>query len=526
MVKLRISKIGLAENTRTEVELEHQGKTIEWNVSEFRNLVKNLDYDIFEQINQYWARMPPARLDEAFTVYTGIRDVFRECYETHALMRRLQEPVAKLCELHALEDIRHWIDFHGSLRWPDDVRDEFVMYEMPGTREGTYLREEYGWLVAIAIALRVIFPVWGEFIARIRAEVPTGWKEFYALQLLARTSLGQSPHMTRLRTYVELNAGIEAMRGDVASSAHVFKGISTEDYPTLLAAIVLVRKLSVADVRGLDASSNLVSCVFMSIRHKIRPGSEGGFNGIIKEKLEPETYGQDDGNQQSRLEGCKEKMPVADGKIAPFVHYARDMRHIARQIAPDMPPDYLEMSLESVRALEQVRERRVQKILTMYVLNYRNQLRSRSLFHLRPAQMLEAIAVAQAVYWHKGYRELAALVSALAVSDTDVMYLGNMEARAKIPEDVLKLLGRWYPYARMPGGKQSGKQKAARVPTSAEVAIDLVLKQLDETGWRLTLPAPWVEELTRNPRERHYPVPGNIRVKLAQLAVALASRSF
>ncbi|MBB5409351.1 hypothetical protein HDG34_003292 [Paraburkholderia sp. HC6.4b] len=521
-MKLRISRIGLTDNNLTEVALEHGGESLEWNISEFKNIVRNLDYDVFDQINQYWARMPPERQDEAYAVYAEIRDVFRECYETHALTRRLHAPVARLCELHPLEDIRHWIAFYSNLRCPDDVKDEFVPYEMPGTRDGTYVREEYEWLVALSIALRVIFPVWGEFIARIRAEVPTGWKEFYAWQLLAATGLGQSPPMERLRGYVEYWSRVGAGRHDVEKSAHVFRGISTEDYPTLLTALVLVRKLTIADVRGLDTSSNLVSCVFTFIRHKTRPGSEGGFNAIIKEKKETETYGQDIENQQSRLEACKEKMPVADGKIAPIRYYARDMRHIARQIAPDMPADCLEMSFESVKVLEHVRERKVQMTLTMYVLQYRKQLQPRALFHLPRASILQAFAVAQAVYWHKGYRELAALVSALPVSDADVMYLGSLEARSKIPAAMIAELERWFPYRRMPGGKS----KTARVPTCAELAIDDVVRQLGETGWRLTLPPEWVAELTRNPRERHYAVPGNIRIKLAQLSIALASRSF
>ncbi|WP_233875078.1 hypothetical protein [Paraburkholderia adhaesiva] len=521
-MKLRISKIGLTENNRTEIALEHDGKTIEWNITEFKNIVKNLDYDVFEQINQYWARMPSAKQDEAYRVYDEIRDVFRECYETHTLIRRLQGLVVALCELHPLEDIRHWISFASNLRCPDDVKDEFVEYVMPGTRSGTYLRDEYEWLVALSIALRVIFPVWGEFIARIRAEVPTGWKEFYAWQLLSPTALGQSSAMERLQGYVKYWSRAGAGRHDVEKSAHVFKGISTEDYPTLLMALVLVRKLTVADVRGLDTSSNLVSCVFTFIRHKTRPGSEGGFNAIIKEKKETETYGQDIENQQSRLEACKEKMPIADGKIAPIRYYARDMRHIARQIAPDMPPEYLEMSFDSVKALEHIRERKVQMVLTMYVLQYRKQLQARALFHLPRASLLQAIAVAQAVYWHRGYRELAALVSALPVSDADVVYLGSLEARSKIPVTMISELERLFPFRRIPGGKQ----KSGRVQTSAEDAIDRVVSQLGETGWRLTLPSEWVAELTRNPRERHYAVPGNIRIQLAQLTIALASRSF
>jgi hypothetical protein len=418
-------------------------------------------------------------------------------YDTNQLTLFLYELVAKLYQLHELEDIKHWIDFHANIYYPADLKEHFVMHEMPGTREGTYLREDYGWLIAISVALRVIFPIWGEFIAQVKEECGTNWKEFHAYQLLSQTRMAQSAHMERLRTYVESMIPSDPKKMDVANSAHIFKGISVEDFPAL------------------------VSRIFNFIKYKTRGGSDSGFSGIVKEK-KVEGQNQDTENQQSKLESCKVKLPVAEGKIAPIRMYARDMRHVAQQIAPDMPPELLEMSFESVKALENEIHYKPQTLLVMFALKSRRQLQPRGIHHLKISSKLQAIAAAQAIYWHKGYPELAGLVSAIARSNEDVMHLTSTDSKAKIPTPMIEQLSALYKHPR----RQPGKQKAPRLPTSAEVAIDLISKQLSEHDWRLTLPAEWVGQLTGNQHDRFYAVPGNIKIKLAQLSIALASRSF
>ncbi|WP_144106647.1 hypothetical protein [Paraburkholderia sp. BCC1886] len=521
-MELQIGKLGLIDTSRSEVTLSHRGETIDWNISDFKTIIKELEYNIFEQINQYWATLPMEKQDQIFATYREIKDVFGEFFESEELKLRLYKLVAQLYEHNSLSDIKHWMDFRSNIYYPSDLKEHFVQYDMPGTREGTYLREDYSWLVAISISLRVILPVWGEFIARTREESGTIWKEYYAFQLLSRTDLANSEHMDRLRAYVESMIPSDNKLIDVANSAHVFKGISVEDYPYLVVGLVLVRKLSIGDVRGTDPNSHLVSRIFNFIKYKTRGNSDSGFSGIVKKK-EVEGRNQDNAeNQQSKLESCKVKLPVSEGKIAPISFYARDMRRIALAIAPDMPLEYLDMSFESVRSLENEMTYKEQKLLAMFALKPRNQLQPRGQLHLVRLSSLQAIAAAQAIYWHKGYPELAALVSAVARKNEDVMHLTASDSKARIPAPMLDELAKWYPHPR----RQSGKQKSPRLPTSAEVAIDSLTKGLSEHDWRLTLPSEWVGQVTQNPRDRHYAVPPNIKIKLAQLSLALAQRSF
>jgi hypothetical protein len=339
--------------------------------------------------------------------------------------------------------------------------------------------------------------------------------------LISQSYLASSEPMNRLRVYVKSMVANDK-KVEVSNSAHILHGgVSVEDYPEWVIGLVLVRKLIIGDVKGLDPKAHLASQIFNFIKYKTKPRSDNGFSGIVREKR-VEGQGQGDENQQSKLESCKVKPAVSEGKIAPHLFYARDMRKIALQIDPSLPLEYLEQSFESVRALENELHHKHQTILVMYALKYRNQIPPRAIhYYLRNAK-LEAIATAQAIYWHKGYHELAGLVSAIARSNVDEHTATEGGPRTRLSQQMLEELAKWFPHPR----RQGGKQKTQRLVSAAEVSIELVDKGLSEHAWILTLPTEWSTILKQSPNDRNYGVPGNLKVKLAQLAIAFASRSF
>lgn len=522
-MELQISKISLSETSRSEVSLIHRGQQIDFNVSDYKGIMRDLKHDIFGEINAFWSWLPSPEQDQIFAAYREIKNVFSEYPSNEQLMLRLFGLVGKLMNLHQLDKIKHWMDFHERIYYPPDLKQVFIQHQMPGTAEGTYLFEDYAWLVALSIVLRPMFPIWGEFIAYIKEDFGPNWKEYYAYQLLSQSELAHSIPMERLRVYVKSMVASEK-KVDVGNSAHILHGgVSVEDYPEWVIGLVLVRKLIIGDVKGMDPKAHLASQIFNFIKYKTKPRSDNGFSGIVREKR-LEGSGQGEENQQSRLEANKVKAPVSEGKIAPILHYARDMRRIALRICPDLPLDLLERSFESVLTLQNELHHKHQTVLVMYVLKYRRQISPRAIHHFLRNAKLEAIAAAQAIYWHKGYYELAALVSAIARPNIDEHTANEGGPRTRLSPAIIEELTRWFPHPR----RQGGKQKAQRLPTAAEVSIELVDRGLSEHAWILTLPQEWVTILKQNPLEtdRSYGVPGNLKVKLAQLAIAFASRSF
>jgi hypothetical protein len=539
-LELRISNISLSDSSRSEVTLHHRGRTIDFNISDYKNIIAKLEHDVFGEINQYWARLPMDVQDQIFALYEQIKNVFRDYPSNEQLMHSLFNLVAQLSDFHPLDSIKHWMDFYGQIFLPPDLKEVFVQYQMPGSADGTYLREDYVWLVGLSIALRPLLPVWGEFIAYIKEDFGPNWKEYYAFQLLARSQLSKSAPMDRLRLYVRAQLSSDK-KVDISNSGHILHGgVSVEDYPEWMMGLVLVRKLIISDVKGLQPKAHLASQMFSFIKHKTKQRSDNGFSQIVREKKVEGAAASDD-NQQSKLESCKVKSDIAEGKIAPFLFAAREMRRIALTICPDLPLDVLEASYESVKQLASVPPTKQQEVLTMYVLNYsgpnrptnpagfpswmrvyRGQMRPQALHYFYKNSKLEAVAVAQAIYWHKGYPELAALVSAIPRPSYDEHTAAEGGPRQRLSPQTIEELTKWYPFPR----QQGGKQKTQRLPSPAEVSIDLMDKGLSEHAWILTLPQAWVGSIKQNTSDRSYGVPGNFKVKLAQLTIALASRSF
>lgn len=541
-MELRISQISLSDTSRSEVTLSHRGQTIDFNISDYKNIIAKLEHDVFGEVNAYWARLPLDVQDQIFAVYRDIKNIFMEYPSNEQLMFRLFPLVARLSDLHPLENIKHWMDFYGNIFYPSDLKEVFVEYQMPGSAAGTYLREDYMWLVALSLALRPLLPVWGEFIAYIKEDFGPNWKENFAFQLLARSQLAKSAPMDRLRLYVRAQLGSDK-KVDISNSGHIIHGgVSVEDYPEWMMGLVLVRKLIISDVKGLQPKAHLASQMFSFIKHKTKQRSDNGFSQIVREKKVEGAAASDD-NQQSKLESCKVKASIAEGRIAPILFHARNMRAIALSIAPDLPLEMLDASYESVKQLGGIAPTKQQEVLAMYVLNYRNaqqamnlqdyfpnggariyrgQMRPQGLLYFYKNAKLEATAIAQAIYWHKGYPELAALVSAIARPSYEEHTAPEGGPRQRLTAPTIEELIKWYPYPR----QQGGKQKTQRLPSPGEVAIDMMDKGLSEHAWILTLPPAWVAAIKQTPNDRSYGVPGNFKVKLAQLAIALASRSF
>ena len=146
-------------------------ETLEWNIKLFDKVSYSGAFDIFEQINGYWARLPQANQDKIFVIYKRIREVFDQFYDTNELTMALYTLVRDLYEEHDLVAIRHWIDFYSNLSVPSSVEEKFSgEQDSSKTRERTYLKEDYMWLVTLSVAIRVMIPIWGEFISRTGKE--------------------------------------------------------------------------------------------------------------------------------------------------------------------------------------------------------------------------------------------------------------------------------------------------------------------------------------------------------------------
>jgi hypothetical protein len=514
-VKLELNKTSL-DGMPTNALLSHNGEEIEWNIALFDKTKFSEGHDIaslFDQINGFWAHLPVSAQTDIFETYKEIKYAFENVWVFEDLTQMLYDLVAKLMNAHDLHAIHHWINFYSDLAWPIDLKETYIdSYENPGTRERTYLKDEYKWLITMAVALRAMVPIWGEFISKTKSDVSTTYKEFYAYRLLAKANINTSEPMERLRVYVE-----RSIPNDKSNSSAVLGGVSSEDFPIWILGLVLVRKLCIGDVRGINPNSSLIAFVYKYISQKVK-SLDNSFIGLVKEKI-TDGQGQDGENNLSKLEGYKAKEEIPAGDVAIIAYYVSEIENMARHICPDIDLDLIRQSEESVKVLSNSVITEPQIILMRWVL--KKAIPPQGLLHINKPLCLKAMAATQAILWHKGFYELAGLVSAAENTNSEgVSFLNGNESRARVSKEQVDILNTLFPYMRKP----LGKRKVVGKKNPAIEAIDILANLFSEYSWRLTSPQALVEKITGNKAVRSYSVPHGIKVMFADLIISFSKK--
>lgn len=513
-MKLELDRLNIV-NLPTQVIMDHNGQRLTWNIALFDKTSYNGNFDIFAEINGYWAYLAPKVQDEIFKVYEKIHALFHSVFDSTELTRQLYVLVAELYKYHELEDVETWLKFYSSVVVPTgSFRETFEpSYDNPGTRERTYLLDEYRGLVILTVALRAMVPIWGEFIRSTRREYGTKYKEYYAYKLLAYSSVVRSRAMEKLFEFVQ-----HTLPPDKSKSSAIYDGLSTEDFPIWVLGLVLVRRLSVGDVRGVDPNINLVTFIFRYIQQKVKSHDQS-FMGMVKDKM-IEGVGQEGENNLSKLESWKVKEPVPAGDIEFIAFYTENMSWLKPNYYEVVDRDTLAVAQQYIEQMMAVQIWPSQITLTQWVMA--RFIPPRGLMHVSKQTTVKAMGAAQALLWHKGYHDVAALLSAVAEDNSDTLQLSGPETPMKIATPLMEQLDALYPYSK----RSTTKQKALKRVNPAAEAIDAVAASFSERAWRLTTAPEWTERVTGNKNHRRYTVPRDIKIKLANLAISIAQRTF
>lgn len=469
---------------------------------------------LFHYLNGYWKYLEQAKQLRIFNIYKEIKFSFENTWELVELTKELYAHSKNLMAEHDVAAIKTWVGIYSDIHWPVDLVESFIpSSDHPITKEKTYLKEEYKWLVSMTIALRAMIPIWGEYISKTKGSIGTTYKEMYAYRLLSTSAIYHSEPMERLRTYVE-----HTIPNDKSKTSAILGGIGTEDFPNWVLGLVVIRKLSVCNLSGVGEDSSLVALIWKFISHKVK-SLDNSFIGTIKEKITIDSGGTDSEKKLSKLEGHKAKAELADGDISMLNAYAEDSYRMARHVCPDIDLELVKKSLETCTIFETVPIWESQILITRMVL--KKVLPTKAIFYQQKSLTASTIAVAQALLWHRKHYELAALVSAVGV-DVDDTYSFSSDSRARVTPEQIEMLDKLYPYAKKP----SGKKKVISKKNTALEAIDNLSTILSEGRWKLTLPQEWLDKVVGNTTVRNYSVPHNLKILLADLIISIAKREF
>lgn len=480
---------------------EHNGEEIHWHVSTLNKSVFETD-EVCRQINNYWAKLPGFKQQLIFDIYTQIKDVIVTIYDTTQLITSLVPLVGKLYEEHDMEEMSRWISFHSDIVLPTDMVESYVKSDDDvRTREKTYIKEDYKGLILLSLSLRPMIPIWGEFIYVTRNDTGTGFKEFYAVKLINKTHLIESEPMVKLRTYVSHN-----IKADKPMFSNILNSVGSEDFPMWLLSHVLVRKLCISDLSCTNNEATLISSIFNFISQKITGNPPSSLSDMVNSKDFARGNANDE-NNISRLEAYKIKQMLAPGDIEIIEFVLSDPYKVAVQANPNIDLGLVKTFVDSSRVLNHHEISAVQVVLAQYVL--KNVIPSRGLMHVSKVKVINAIAVAQALIWHK-YKPIAAMMSAVVTNDNELQTNG-IDSKVRIPPEMMKELERVFPYTKVSISKKKGK-----VENSVLRAIDELSSLLSARDWTITLPDDMTIQVTGQNNLRRFSCPHDIKILLGQ----------
>ena len=348
-------------------------------------------------------------------------------------------------------------------------------------REGTYLLEDYKWLIAVSVMVRCVIPVWGSYIYRVQRSVGTNFKEYKAYQLLNQSDLFEHSAMQKLREYVRFNT-----KPDQVKMSAMRKGLSTEEYSEWMLGVVVVRKLGCLDFFNRESTTSCITVLYNYIAHKLK-NSDNSFGGAITEKKFEGTQGEGE-NNLSTLEGYRTPVAIAQGHITAFQVYAERTAVMAQQMCPGIDPKMVNRCIASVKQLHGGIPTDEQLIIMQ--MTVKKVLSPQSLKLLNHETIMGVMGVVQAVLWHRGFPELAAA----ATAKIDAVNMGTgPEHRSRILDTQLEQLRVLYPYQRRLTAKAKPDQTNV-----AQQEIESIEKKLSKRKWLLTVPKEWVLEMNRS----------------------------
>jgi len=518
---MKAEAINLLIHTSTpELKLTHGNESpVTFSIASFGRNNFRQEFDIFDHINRYWATLPETRQQEIFEVYKQLNQTFASySFSTGKHLTDLGQSLAKLSEqllnLHDFEDLHNWIIFKSDIIIPSGFEASYIVsVDKQGNREQTYLRSDYTKLVALSIILRAVIPVWGEYISNTRQETGTTLKEYYALNLIKKAEIFHNEAFEKLRVYIDHTVGT-----DRYNASRIVDGISSEDFPTWILGLVCVRRLCIADNRGIDPRANAVTYIHKFIIHKSK-GSDNAFEDTVKEK-DVETPGNDIETKLSSLERYKVKQDISIGEIVELQYLLRDPVKVAFRLSSLMTDDIIRRSLATSQLLLTRRLLDPQVTLLRWVL--KPVIPPRVVMYVSKESVVNALGVAQAVLWARGHKYLAALITSYANVADGELFVSGVDSKARLTKEIQAELDKVFPYQKISGGKKSGPKQT----NLAVRSIDSVSDGLNMFSWRATADEKFLSEVLQNPSSRRIQIAYDIKLQLAKLVIELGSRSW
>lgn len=500
----------------TGIVIEHRGKRIVSEGSIFDRTPFPSTGELFMDINQFWATLPAETQDRIFAIYSEIEDTFLTTSNDARLHERVTQLVGELYRQWEFADLSRWVRLYARTVVPVEIQSTMGEYS---SEDRTYLRDDYVGLICLVTHLRAMIPIWNRYVRESRKTSGTHFKEFMAMGLLNNTNILQLPEFEKVRVYTRRN--VDA--GKITMSA-IVAGVGSADLEDWVFGVVLIRKVCVGVVMHCtpdgemlstyNSSTNIISNIFRQIESTLN-SLDRKFNGQVRKKPDGMEFRDDD--KESQAEKIIVKQQINDYKFILAGEYARFITRGRDLIDPTLPMELIEACTDHLRRDTSFTPSNAQLALAQWVIH--PALSARFVPALEQPECVNVMGMAQALYWHWGFYDLALLMTAHYLTMDDDQVFGN-ESRSRVTTEQFRILCEQYPFYHRRSNNHSREQQ--RNENAAMIAIEKLYTMFDSRPYRLSAPAELVNKTTMRPYgSGGWLIPSDIKLQLADFIIKL-----
>lgn len=494
---------------RTEVVVSHKGEELRFLANAFTKEPFQRDYDVFDQINRYWAGLPEAKQDQIFAIYQGVHLAFDYSVDNDELFNTMNKAIKDLLHLHPIPSLQIWLMSDYSIVLPDTVSSVPVEFnDNTLTEAKTYTKQDYYPLLAVCMFFRTLVPIFGEYIASIREDTEMSRKELRAVQLMIGTGVLELPAMKRLQVYVNEITSSAAYDND-----KILQGLSSEDYGFYMLALLILRRLFLVDLRGVDPKKQLIAAMFKFLAQRTFNGPDS--NVTVKREIKG-SESDGDTNKHSIVESFRKRAEISEANRAAMEYYIEDAVGIALRLEPSLRVEEIQRSIDSASELNNNRIGDIQIMLACFMV--KNQITPRSLFYVSKKHNVQLLGALEAVLWKWGFKYLAVLITSHMVIGQEEIVVSNISSREQIDPRLVDELRVYYPF-EWTNTKKGIVTSRSSVLQSIEKLVDSIVFN----AWRATATEDKLIEVFGQPR-RKVPMYSNIKNILAEFLIELEKK--
>ncbi|QEM41794.1 hypothetical protein [Pseudomonas phage vB_PaeM_PS119XW] len=482
---MRIDVTGVQGNGFVEVTTSHKGNEIKWSTRAYSKVKLNDPTRVFKEFNDYLESCDEADQDRIWNSYVKINDLFKMDFEPAHISSTLIHYIHELYSALPMNKLRRWLLTIGNLHIPPEIQKTITDESRYTKREQTYLQHDYINLATVALGLRPMVPIWGEYIdSGTDQELH---KENEVVGLISRCEIANWPLLEKDEVGEDVDAAFDKLEGYVkfcvedepTTLGSLWRGMSSVEIPVHLRSKALVRRLTIVPLND-PMSHSIVANTFRYVRSNLNPAERSPTDRVNEKR--PEGGGGDDEDKTSFIEAHKTKGRVSPGDIEAYNIDAMDYELLAQTVDPTIDMEKLRKCISCVSQVANFEIRPHQVLLAQWVMA--KAFPARAFYHISKLPVNTLLATTQALLWHWGYLDVAVFLQVEPVYHGEhgsTNQLSNTRSGSRIAQKYKAQLDELYPHMKLAKVPQSGE--IPKPDNMAGIAVNNCNQSIRSSTW-------------------------------------------